>query len=60
MGELTDKAKGVGNDIAGKAKAAVGKAVDDPKLRAEGKVQQVKGAAQKAAGDVKGATGNKI
>ena len=60
MGELTDKAKGVGNDVAGKAKAAVGKATDDPKLRSERLVQQVRGAAHKTVGDVKGKAGDKI
>ena len=60
MGELTDKAKGMGNDIAGKAKVAVGKATDDPKLRTEGQLQQAKGAAQTVVGDIKGAVGNKI
>ena len=60
MGELIDKAKGAGNAIAGKAKVAAGKTTDDPALMAEGEVQQVKGAAQKAVGSVKGAAGNKI
>jgi uncharacterized protein YjbJ (UPF0337 family) len=60
MGELTDKAKGVGNDIAGKTKEALGKATDNDRLRVEGEAQQVKGAAQKIVGDVKGAAGDKI
>ena len=60
MGELTDKAKGAGNDIAGKAKVAVGKATDNPKLKAEGQAQQLKGAAQKATGSIKGAVGDTI
>lgn len=60
MGELSEKAKGVGNDIAGKAKVAVGKAIDKPELQVEGEVQQAKGAAQKIKGSVEGALGNKI
>ena len=30
MGELTDKAKGLGNKVAGSVKEAVGKATDNP------------------------------
>jgi uncharacterized protein YjbJ (UPF0337 family) len=60
MGELTEKAKGLGNEIAGKAKVAVAKATDNPKLRVEGDIQQVKGEAQKAKGSVMGAAGDKV
>jgi uncharacterized protein YjbJ (UPF0337 family) len=60
MGELTEKAKGVGNDIAGKTKEALGKATDNAKLQVEGEAQQAKGAAQKVKGSVEGALGNKI
>ena len=60
MSELSEKAKGIGNDIAGKTKVAVGKATDNPKLQAKGEVQKAKGAAQKVKGDVEGALGNKI
>jgi uncharacterized protein YjbJ (UPF0337 family) len=60
MGEFTDKAKGIGNDIAGKTKVAVGKATNDHKLRVEGEAQQAKGAAQKVKGSVEGALGDKI
>ncbi|MBC7505057.1 MAG: CsbD family protein [Sandarakinorhabdus sp.] len=60
MGELTDKAKGLGNEIAGTAKVAAAKATDNPKLKGEGEAQKLKGAAQKIEGDVKGALGNKI
>ena len=60
MGELTDKAKGLGNEIAGKAKSAVADATDNPKLKVEGEAQQAKGSAQKLKGDVKGALGDKI
>jgi uncharacterized protein YjbJ (UPF0337 family) len=60
MSELTEKAKGLGNEIAGKAKVAVAHATDNPKLAVEGDLQQVKGEAQKIKGSVEGALGNKI
>ncbi|TFU01016.1 CsbD family protein [Polymorphobacter arshaanensis] len=60
MGELIDKTKGLGNEIAGKAKTALGEATDNPKLTAEGDVQQVKGQMQNVKGSVKGALGDKI
>jgi uncharacterized protein YjbJ (UPF0337 family) len=56
MGELKDKAKGIGNEIAGNAKQMSG----DPDTRAEGAVQETKGEAQNLKGAVKGAFGNKI
>jgi uncharacterized protein YjbJ (UPF0337 family) len=60
MSELTEKTKGLGNEIAGKAKVAVANATDNPKLHAKGEAQQLKGAAQKAVGSVEGALGDKI
>lgn len=60
MGELKDKAKAAGNDIAGNVKEAAGKATDNPNLTAEGQAQQGKADAQRVAGDVKGAFGNKV
>jgi uncharacterized protein YjbJ (UPF0337 family) len=56
MGELKDKAKGIGNEIAGNAKQMSG----DPDTRAEGKVQETKGEAQNLKGSVKGALGDKV
>ena len=56
MGELKDKAKGIGNEIAGNAKQAS----DDPDTRAEGELQERKGEMQNLKGEVKGAFGNKI
>ncbi|KCZ86743.1 CsbD-like protein [Hyphomonas hirschiana VP5] len=44
--------KGVGNQIAGNAKEAAGKATDNKKLEAEGRIQELKGDAQRAAGKV--------
>ncbi len=60
MGEFVDKVKGTANDVAGNVKQAVGKATDNPDLVAEGKVQELKGEAQKASGSVKGAFGDKL
>lgn len=56
MGELKDKAKGLGNQIAGEVK----KASADPDTRAEGRAQDAKGQAQNLKGDIKGALGDKI
>lgn len=59
MGELTDKAKGIGNEIAGNAKQAVA-GHDDPALKAEGKAQERKGEGQQLKGKIKGALGDTI
>ena len=56
MGELKDKAKGLGNEIAGNAKQSS----NDPDTRAEGRAQERKGEAQNLKGQVKGAFGDKI
>ena len=59
MGELTDKAKGLANEVAGNAKqAAAGHG--DPGMKAEGKAQERKGEAQQLKGKVKGALGDSI
>jgi len=60
MGEMHEKAKGLGNEIAGKAKQVVGDATDNPKLEIEGDLQVAKGKVQNAVGDVEGALGDKI
>lgn len=60
MGEFTDKAKGTVNEAIGKTKAAAGRAADNPELVVKGMAQQGKGKAQKAAGAIKGALGDKI
>ncbi|WP_125130685.1 CsbD family protein [Microbacterium sp. 10M-3C3] len=52
---LGDDIKNTAQDLAGKAKEAIGKATDNDKLVAEGKADQVKADAKKAAGDVKDA-----
>lgn len=56
MGELKDKAKGIGNEVAGNAKQMS----DDPETRAEGRAQERRGEAQNLKGEVKGAFGDKI
>ena len=60
MGEFTDKAKGMGNEIAGNVKQAAGKATDNEKLKAEGIAQEREGEAQQLKGKVKGALGDKV
>lgn len=59
MGELTDKAKGIANEVAGNVKQAVA-GRDNPGLDAEGKAQERKGEAQQVKGSVKGALGDKV
>ncbi|HEX7854663.1 MAG TPA: CsbD family protein [Sphingobium sp.] len=58
MGEPFDKARGAVNQTIGKGEEVRDRKADDGMLVAEGKVQQVKGSAQKLKGAVKGALGN--
>ena len=60
MGELTDKAKGLGNEIAGNVKQAAGKASDNQRLEGEGIAQERKGEGQNLKGKLKGIVGDKI
>ena len=55
MSELTDRVKGATNEAIGKAKRAVGDAMDRPDIVAEGDAQEAKGDMQTASGKVKGA-----
>lgn len=55
MSSTTDKIKGMANEAAGNVKQAVGKAVGDQKLKAEGVVQELKGEAQQTVGKAKDA-----
>lgn len=55
VGEISDKIKGHANEAIGKAKRAVGEALDRPDIKAEGNAQEAKGDLQKAKGAVKGA-----
>lgn len=52
---LDDKIKNAAQDIAGKAKEAVGKVTDNEKLEAEGKADQAKASVKKAGENVKDA-----
>jgi uncharacterized protein YjbJ (UPF0337 family) len=60
MGELKDKAKGLGNEIAGNIKQAAGRANNDPNLEAEGIAQEREGEGQNLKGKIKGALGDKV
>jgi uncharacterized protein YjbJ (UPF0337 family) len=60
MGELKDKAKGIGNEIAGNIKQAAGRSNNDPLLEREGLEQERKGEGQNLKGKVKGALGDKV
>ncbi len=55
---LDDKIKNAAQDLAGKAKEAVGNATDNDKLAAEGKADQAKASVKKAGEDVKDAFKN--
>jgi uncharacterized protein YjbJ (UPF0337 family) len=50
---LADKAKDKAEELAGKAKAAVGDATDNPDLEAEGRVQESKADLKQAGENVK-------
>jgi uncharacterized protein YjbJ (UPF0337 family) len=60
MGELKDKAKGIGNEIAGNIKQAAGRSNNDPLLERDGLEQERKGEGQNLKGKVKGALGDKV
>lgn len=60
MGELTDKAKSLGNEIAGNVKQAAGKASDNQRLEGEGIAQERKGEGQNLKGKLKGVAGDKV
>jgi uncharacterized protein YjbJ (UPF0337 family) len=60
MGEFVDKIKGATNEAMGKAKVAVGKGTDHPKLVATGRAQQVKGKLQSVVAKVKGKVGDRL
>ncbi len=55
MGSATDKIKGVANQVGGKVKEGVGKAIGNDEMRVKGVAQQIKGKAQKTVGDAKSA-----
>ena len=53
MGSTKDKITGIANEAVGNIKQGVGKVVGSDKLRAEGKVQEIKGEGQRAVGAAK-------
>ncbi len=53
MGSTTDKIKGAANQVGGKIKEGVGKAIGNEQMEVEGKVQQVKGKTQQKVGEAK-------
>jgi len=53
MGSTTDTLKGLANEAAGTVKQAVGKAIGNQRLEAEGVAQEVKGEAQQVVGKAK-------
>ncbi len=55
MSSSSDKAKGIGNQIIGRAKQAAGDVTGDEALRLKGLAQEAKGVGQEAAGDIKSA-----
>jgi uncharacterized protein YjbJ (UPF0337 family) len=60
MSALTDKIKGVANEVTGKGKQAIGRESNDPDLEAEGAAQEGKGHIQQAVGKGKDAVKNAI
>jgi len=55
MSSTTDKIKGNTNEVVGKGKQSIGKAVGNDRLQGEGAAQEVKGKVQNLKGDVKDA-----
>ncbi len=60
MGELTDKAKGLGNEAIGNTKQATADATNDPALKQRGLNQERKGEMQQTAGEIKGQLGDDV
>jgi uncharacterized protein YjbJ (UPF0337 family) len=60
MGEFVDKVKGTTNEAIGKAKVAVGKGTDHPKMVAKGLAQEAKSKAQNAMGTLKGKLSDRL
>lgn len=53
MANLSDKMKGAGNKLKGEAKESLGKATNDPQLRAEGRLDRLRGEAQEEVAEMK-------
>jgi uncharacterized protein YjbJ (UPF0337 family) len=54
---MNDKVQGAFHEAKGKVKEVVGKAIDKPKLEAEGTVEKIDGKIQKQVGKLKTALG---
>jgi uncharacterized protein YjbJ (UPF0337 family) len=54
-GSTGDKIKGTANEVGGKIRQGVGRAIDDKEMEAKGRLQEAKGEAQKAKGEAKDA-----
>lgn len=55
MSSTTDKIKGVANQVGGKVKEGIGKAIGNEQMQAEGLGQQAKGKVQQKMGEAKDA-----
>ncbi|BAF89529.1 MULTISPECIES: CsbD family protein [Azorhizobium] len=55
MGSTSDKISGMANEAMGNVKQGIGKATGNDRLRAEGKVQEIKGEGQQTLGKAKDA-----
>jgi len=55
MGSTGDKVKGMTNEAVGNVKQTDGRAMDNPKMEADGVIQERKGEAQQLKGDAKDA-----
>jgi uncharacterized protein YjbJ (UPF0337 family) len=53
-----DKVEGTAKNIAGRVKEVTGKAIGNPRLQADGRVEKVEGQIQKKVGDIKKVLGN--
>lgn len=60
MGSTTDKIKGMANEATGNVKQAVGKAVGNDRMRADGTVQERKGEMQQTVGKAKDTVKNVV
>jgi uncharacterized protein YjbJ (UPF0337 family) len=55
MGSMSDKAKGVANEVAGNVRQVAGKAIGNTEMQVRGLAQEKKGEAQQAVGKAKDA-----
>ena len=60
MGDLKDRVKGATNEAVGKAKRAIGNAMDRPDIRADGDAQEARGDFQTDKGKAKAAVKDRV